>query len=80
MIALGLRRGGSGPMTEAGKKALHYGDKIIFQEPNPPFREFEATVDYVTLDPDGRVSAVGVFVPYFDKLLYPPLEALRLPD
>ncbi len=67
-------------MTEAEAKALHYGDKIIFQEPNPPYREFEVIVDYVTLDPDGHVSAIGVFVPYFNKLLYPPLEALRLPD
>ena len=66
-------------MTEEEAQSLQYGDEIIFQEPNPPYRKFEATVDYVTLSPDGHVSAVGVYVPFFDKLLYPPLSALKLP-
>lgn len=79
MIDVETGYGGVGTMTEAEAKALEYGDQIIFQEPNPPYREFEATVDYVTLNPDGHVSAIGVYVPFFEKLLYPPLEALKLP-
>lgn len=67
-------------MTEEEAKTLQDGDPIIFQEPNPPYRAFEATVDYVIMEPDGHVSAVGVYVPFFDKILYPPFAALKIPE
>lgn len=67
-------------MTEAEAKSLKYGDTVIFREPNPPYREFEGTVDFVSLTPDGHVSGIGVLIPFFEKLIYPPLESLRFPD